>query len=690
MNNILLPKDNVFNFFEIYINCQNLFLLLISTEDSLQLKEQEIIVNFLKKILPLNKDEKNILIDLFSMINLYFQHLRFDINEQQTKNNVMTSSDEQFTRNIIFISENLLNNVRSNKKYLEELDNSSEENETLIIEIVDVLEIIYKHFPKLFSSSLSNCQENILKFIQVYSSLIVLNDKYIRLRNKIVNLSLILLECDISDENFIISMTNNIEFFLTKIDEENTSFKSYAFINSCLIFINRVSKLDQFKESLNIKTYSLIKYLNSRFEEQTFLTWSIFNSMIGYELFQTHPSIFDIAFDLINDDTHYFLKLEVLNFVNNSLIFILKNKDIETSIPKLDNRQEELKESGNNLMTLNDNNKESNIIDEFIICIEKNFQDEAIIVLIHNLAFERNYLFINQMLSIFNSYLKIFENKSHFFFFETNYLEIFSNLLNIAVQNLIYIKTNFSLNDNANLFYYSPIFYTNKQFLKENHGTCLLEILIFYIEGITLLMRSFKLDKQLYFAKYCALLSNIFENYYTVSNLILDLKFESFDAILIELSKNLLTFYINFFYLNEKLIIEIFQKNSNLDKSKFIKITYKLLKIRDDFELKICYSKLLPYLFELIKETVISPEGNKEISLENEDDIIIELMTAFKITYNIKVENYNSKVNFIFDLNLNELKQKSYLMNAISTLLLISQKAKTVFMKVILIKISPI
>ena len=127
---------------------------MISTEDSLQLKEQEIIVNFLKKILPLNKDEKNILIDLFSMINLYFLHLRFDINEQQTKNNVMTSADEQFTRNIIFISENLLNNVRSNKKYLEELDNSSEENETLIIEIVDVLEIIYKHFPNLMISIL--------------------------------------------------------------------------------------------------------------------------------------------------------------------------------------------------------------------------------------------------------------------------------------------------------------------------------------------------------------------------------------------------------------------------------------------------------------------------------------------------------------------------------------------------------
>lgn len=178
---------------------------------------------------------------------------------------------------------------------------------------------------------------------------------------------------------------------------------------------------------------------------------------------------------------------------------------------------------------------------------------------------------------------------------------------------------------------------------------------------------------------------------------------------------------------------ESYQENYNLisKANKFIELCYDLLVLEenDNLEVKVYFAKIIPYLIETIiyynqklKDSSIfilnkldiysntkinnnlninnkstndhklyadafinmdadSHQANLFIKLKHEGDTILQLMTGLKLVYNIKYEKNDLKTKCKFTFENNSLTEKNTLMFAISSLLLVSQTSKKLFIK---------
>jgi len=143
---------------------------------------------------------------------------------------------------------------------------------------------------------------------------------------------------------------------------------------------------------------------------------------------------------------------------------------------------------------------------------------------------------------------------------------------------------------------------------------------------------------------------------------------------------------------------------SNFKINKFVQVCYDLLVLEENNNLdaKISFAKILPHLIETIiffnkkaKEANIIQENfeinknrnlnnnysNYDLNLKNEGDTILQLMTGLKEVYKIKYENLDLKYKYKFNFENNKLTEKNNLIYAISSLLLVSQTAKKLFVK---------
>lgn len=187
----------------------------------------------------------------------------------------------------------------------------------------------------------------------------------------------------------------------------------------------------------------------------------------------------------------------------------------------------------------------------------------------------------------------------------------------------------------------------------------------------------------------------------------------------------------NAFDENSSANIEAYLKNCKA--FRFIELCYDLLVFEEnkDISVKVYFSKVLPNLIETIiyfnkiiessdlyannivfeneaklKNMKINDSNRSNISnyqyygsqfkneyrnknsgkilglqLKNEGDTILKLMTGLKDVYKIKYDNYDFRIKCKFTLEYADLTEKNTLIYGISTLLLVSQKAKKLFIK---------
>jgi len=307
--------------------------------------------------------------------------------------------------------------------------------------------------------------------------------------------------------------------------------------------------------------------------------------------------------------------------------------------------------SNKNTDILNENSY--NVVDEVLSINEFMFEESNVMVFLNILQMNDNKysLFSSCILKYFITYLQL-KDKHEFLFFQTNFFDSINKLIILQKEKLILI------NSDSTQYLRNAIYYDDEKFLDNQKENAKIEIILCLSEVFNLLLMVFKFDFKIVEESYSVQIIQMIYSFYEIMNLVIEYKFSKFDMIIAEMLQKYLVLIHFIFYLSPSLINDIFNK---INAQKFLDHTYDILIFRDDYDLKLAYVKIIPYLIELIKKKdkeivlIDNEEVSSRIELKEEGQILLEFMTVFKTAYQIKVENYDSRIKCVFNLENNNI-----------------------------------
>jgi hypothetical protein len=693
------------NYLETYFSFIKFFSYLIKEGNSknnlYENNSNEIIIifSFFKKLIPLKNEDKNIISDFLNILGVY------------TKTN-LGSYSQVITKPAVKILNDMILNyitfIANNKEFLDGLEKPWGENQVFLYSLLIFLnenELLFKD--KEHSFILKN-KEIVNKFISVFSNLIIFDEKFYAIRFVLVKFKIIYFDFVFNKNNenistLFINSINYIDFYISKF-ESSDSFNNNNFIQNCLVLLNKVreANIPSVNEHLIKKSFSVVKYLSSVLHDTHLLALRLLTNFISIEFLQKHPLLITSIFDsLLNEDLPYILKINSLNFLNLSLEFLLQSKEFDSH-----------SDFFNEIVSLNSKLFEESVLSILLTLINKNLNTNSLFcALIFKLI--SNIIIVNSS-QIGEENLTDYMGKN--FYMNLNFYETFNEIIIKEKDNLKseynYKNTKSTSNLKAR---YTDIEFYQKIYLQEK-----IESFLNINESFNLVLKSFtKIEFKVLLEKYKNIFSDIFINLFALgveirrlfkfmkaefNNAKLQTRHRS--AILLKTMKEYVTKYfsfLNFTYtfrpevINENLIV---LKNIEFSQAQdFFNLIYDFLKFEENQDsekdeisslssIRLMFAKNLPYLIETLQflnkdNNSLSQALTPLLSLKNESDMLLELMTAFKSIYDIKLDiyGYEEKVKCIFEINQKNLSSKNTFMNSITSLLLDSQNCKKIFIK---------
>lgn len=699
------------NYLQIYFSIVKFFSCLIhegNTSNKNKLYENfsnEIIIifSFFKKLIPLKNEDKNIIGDFFNILGVYTKSTKGNSNHVITKPAIKILNDTIL---------NYMTFIANNKEFLDGLDKPWGENQVFLYSLLNFINENDMIFKDKDHSFIHKNKEIVHKFITVFSNLIIFDEKFYAIRYVLVKFKIyyfdLIFDKNIENINLVlINSINYIDFYISKF-ESSDSFNSNNFIQNCLILFNKIreTNIPSVNEHLIKKSFSIVKYLSCVLHDTQLLALRLVTNLISTEFLQKHPLLLTTIFDsLLNEDLPFIVKINSLNYLNLCLEFLLQSKEFDSCSDLF-----------NELVSLNTKLFEESILSILLTLINKNLNSNSLFcALVFKLI--SNIILVNSSQvgeDSSNSNLSDYMAKN--FYMNLNFYESFNEVILKEKDNLTseYNYKNAKCSNNLKAKY-SDIDFYSKIYLQEK-----IESFLNINESFNLLLKSFtKIEFKILLEKYKNILSDIFINLFALGIEIRKLfKFMKAEfnnsklqtrhrsAILNKIMKEFVTKYfsfINFIYtfraefINENLTI---LKNIEFSQAQdFLNLIYDLLKFEENLDsekdeissfssIRLMFAKNLPYLVETLQ--FLNKQNNcysqaiiPLLSLKNEGDMLLELMTAFKSIYDIKLDIYGheDKVKCIFEINQTNLSSKNTFMNAITSLLLDSQNCKKIFIK---------
>jgi hypothetical protein len=659
-------KDGAFSYIDIYYTTLRYFNYLIYNYycrfefDKETNNDLMLLINLMKKLLPLHSKDKNVICDIYNILNI-FHNISRDYKTDSGFNLILV-------RNFSDISLTYVNFLINTQSFVETFD---DQNELLLTEIITYLiQILSDAEDK--NITLPTCplypfykyKAIVFKFNDIFANILVYNDRFDTFRTIFIKFQFQLLKLDtynkdLSFTNNIKSTINNIDIYFNKLDLTMiSSFKCYNSIMSYLKYLVLVS--DSFGSYITNRLDNMIKFIPiwtfSDIPDQILV---LLTNLISPELLSNSPMLISVIYDLfLEQSAHCLIKINCLNFINGVLEHIMRNRtiDVRDMYDDVISMNETLFEEGTVLLLLN--------------LIERSKFNSHLFACILRL--------INNILIIINEkergdidiYTSIFLNSA--FYNCVNYLTT-RELENIGLPH------EFGLND--------------KKFISKLNTHLMIESILGINELLTLVIKSLsKIDFKTIISN-CGVINLSFEDIFrklleivkavkqwrdgNIKDVDQIVK-SHFQNIMGDLATKVFTF-LHFIYVGDEIFIYNLILSQNT--TDLFDTLYMILKWDEDnvnnINIRLSFAKILPHILETIN---LLQQNEYEIVLKNEGDILLELMTAFKIIYEIKMDSYEVGIKCKFNLeDDSNISHKVVLVNAISAILLDSQNTKHIF-----------
>jgi hypothetical protein len=674
MKEHLIDKDGEYSYIDIYYTVTRYFnYLLYTCFCGLEFEKDAnsdimLLVNLMKKLLPLNSKDKNIICDILSIINIYHNITR----EYKTD----CGFNLILVRNFSEICLTYMNFLINNKEFMETFNT---ENELLLSEIVVYLTNILRDsrdknitMPTCALYPFYKHKGYVFKFNDLFSNIIVFNNLFDTFRTIFIKFQFELLKLDSYDKdlnfvNNIKQVVSNIDNYFNKLDLAMlSSFQNYNCTMNYLKYLNLIS--DRTKSYLIKKLDNIDKLIPIwTFADIPNQVLNIHTSLITPELLSKSPMLISMVFGLFLEQTSYCLiKINSLNFINNVLEFIMKNRTIDSKDMYSDilNMNSELFEESNILVLLN--------------LIERSKFNSNLLACILRLI--NNFLLIidenEEMAKEIDIYTSVFLNSA--FYTCVNYIITKESE---AIGNIDTADGSTGINDKA----FNMKLSTHK----------VIESILNVNEILSLVIKSLSKIELKNIIANCGVINLSFEDIFigvmNIANSVQEWRKANIEKIdnsvmaifqntIADLAAKIYTL-IHFIYMGNEMFIYnlvLAQNSTSLFDTLYVILKWDENNI-NNINIRLSFSKILPHILETI---TLLQNNEYEIVLSNEGDILLELMTAFKIIYEIKMDSYEVNIKCKFNLeNDGAITQKNILMNAISAILLTSQNTKQIFVK---------
>lgn len=643
LNCFLTVKRNENDYLNIYLSSLNFTNYLIFNETYAQ--EFSNLINYLRFTGLESKEEKHIIIDILAQINIFIKISKDKNNNNTNKNFSKLSCIFEVFPDIF---KNLLNLVLLDKQFFNNL-NKKIENEALIIEIFN---FVYDNI-NIFSNLIE--ETVILALVDTLSSFLILENNFYSINLSFIKLATSLLSFYSKKEVFI-PILNSIDFYLSKLTFSK-SFENLSFVLNSLNFIKKFSS--KFA-SLDLKfTYNIIKLLDFPFLEVINLSLVILKQNISQQFLESNPLLFNLIYDKFNSlHLPNVVKINLINFMVKTLEMIIKT---ENDLLK------------NQFTTINDQ-----IISE--IGILRIFQLSQL---------TDNPLLISQIFKFIKLTMIIKNDEMNFesVFLNSNFYDLilFNLKKQVSLNNSYLVESTIAINEILSLLLKSIVKLTMNSLVSSKKQS-IIEVLINIINFGKLTLKN-KADLSENLIKS----SNLFS-----INLIFSAVFEDFAKkyftflhFHIYNDENFILSSLSFYPSSSSLIlkttendIEFSKKKSNFNDSiyDYLNLNLNLVLLKED-EVSSENSKDLSY-FKILFHDLNLNLNFKILSLKQEENLFLVLMTSLKSIYNIQIDPYNKKdLTFKFELKDFNLSDKNIVLKAISYFLYYSFTAKKIFVK---------
>jgi hypothetical protein len=675
MKDHLGNNDGEFNYIDIYYSTLRFFNYIIYMGScGCELSDKEVnsdlmrLVNLMKKLLPLHSKDKNIICDIFSIINIFHS-----ISKEYK---IVCGFDLILVRNFSEISLTYINFLVNDKNFLRDF---GAENEQLLSEILVYLTQILNDsqdknitLPTCALYPFYKYKNVVFKFNDIFANYLTDTNRFAAFRNIYIKFQYELLELDTytKDLNFIHninSIVSNIYNNFYKLDLRMLgSYQNYNGIMNYLNYLIRVSNQTS-NEQVNgmegvIKFIPIWTFVD--FPNQVLVALT---KIVSAEMLLNYPKLISVVYDLCLEQTSSCLvKINCLNFINTVLEYVMKNATLDS------------KDIYYEIISMND---------EF-------FQENTVLILLNIIEKSVfNSLFSACTLKLIQNILSVVNETQDL----TREVDMSSSIyLNSAFYNCVSYIISRELESIENTDTQLPeVILNDKTFNDKLKIQRTLNSVLHVNEVLFMIIKSLlKVEFTTVLAN-CSLLNLSFESIFVNLQAIVNKVDQWYNNTLksceseltihckyamSDLSTKLLTL-IHLIYLNDEMFIynQLISENS----ANIFDTLFLILKWEDDndtnINTRLGYAKLLPYM---VNTVILFKQNGDELILNNEGDILLKLMTAVKIMYNIKMDSYSvgTKCNFDLDDDIN-ISQKNSLIYAVSAILLYSQNAKQIFVK---------
>ena len=638
------------------------------------------IMFYFKRIIPNKPENKNIIMDFLSILDI---SLCTDVTGE-----LLSSYKNIF---FPFIPDYLLkifHYISIEKEFINTLADNIE-NQNFVYQLLDFICNNPIFFP--FNRKDELCINILSKFLETYHNIFIFNSQtnfyrvkigLIRFENIFFNetLNLKLNEKVYSDK------INSLVFFLSKYEPVIT-FNSYNYLLWSLKYITQLIKIRKSIDVLETKTYIFIKLLQSPFIEIKICSLNILKNLFSKELFEKHGTILYDIYHAIKTVKSKILRVNYFSFLIKSLEFILQQKSYDND----DNDQ-----FSNELLTAN-----AQITDQ-----------AELINLLNNVLNNKNYdsLYCSLVLKYFNICLNInLENDEYAngIFFGFSFFDLLNDIIlkeTDILQNII--KINIDNDQYIEGKPYGILFYNDYNKKEKLCMNMALQSILCITEGLNLFIRGLNLLTNEFVNKYKTNITEDILNLISYGELV-SLSWNKWKLLNDVYHTKILQSYVVKFYACIYFIFtsdliktkDIFPINSEIYQ-KLNNICYDFMKFESqqnelDPTIKIMFTKILPFLLSMNEKCNSEPssKNNKkniknnnnkkttDLKLKNDGDTLLEVMNVIKKVYNIKFEVYGDKMKCEFKISEENLDIKNDLLNSLGTLLIQSQNCKKIFVR---------
>lgn len=604
------------------------------------------IVFFFKKILPKTAEEKNLIMDFLNIIDLFLY---------QNKN--ILQYDSHFANAFIpFIQDLILNCINFANINKEFVNNLNEQNQNFIYEILLFLISHPQFYPP------NNKQDVIQKFVENYQNVLVFNteNNFYKIKLLLIKFQSIYLNKMLSFPDKLFSDTiNTISFFLTKY-EANSAFYNLNYITWTLNYIIQLIKANKCVNVIQAKSFIFIKLLQSPFTQVKVLAIQIITCLLSKDLLEKHATILTEIYNEAINSNDKVLITNYFNFLIKCFEFVLSNKTID----------------------VNHSNSDSDFTGEIIAMNEKICDQAEIIKMISKLIDKNESIECAMMLKYINTCMNLdIENIDYIkgIFFNFTFYDHINDLILKETKTLSYIANIIDNNESAlssrkNL---NGCFkYTDANLRKKIIINASMESTLYIKECLNLIIRSFPYITHDTYVLYRTHICEIYLNIIQYNEILVKLWNVFINENNKTFNKVLQSYAMKYFAFLHFVFDAGFDcEDIGANKQRLNNVCYDMMKFDSiseyNSEIKIMFSKILPYLIE----------GKKTTKIKNEGDSLLEIMSTFKQIYEIKVDIYGKKMKCVFKIENKNIKIKNDLVNSISSLILISQSCKRIFIK---------